>query len=202
MRKTGVCLALVFAVGANQQLVAQDAASASQNSSVVDGSSHKGAAKTSEHYYKLIFRVIAVGGDGSTSSSHVYSQVTSVEGQSSRPSEIRTGDKLPILTGSSGGDKSGVSTQFQYIDVGTEIDTNNVSDNDGSLQAFIIAKISSVGKPMAETSMPNEPVIRNCQWNSRVTVPIGKPTIIFSSDNPSDKGKTELELTAIPIPVH
>jgi hypothetical protein len=45
----------------------------------------------------------------------------------------------------------------------------------------------------------SEPVIRQSNWNSRVTVPIGKPTIIFSSDNVSDKGKTELELTATPI---
>jgi hypothetical protein len=42
-------------------------------------------------------------------------------------------------------------------------------------------------------------IIRQTSWDSNVTVPIGKPTIIFSADNSADKGKTELELTAVPI---
>ena len=43
------------------------------------------------------------------------------------------------------------------------------------------------------------PVIRQLSWQSDVVVPIGRPTVIFTSDNPSDTGKTELELTATEI---
>jgi hypothetical protein len=32
-----------------------------------------------------------------------------------------------------------------------------------------------------------------------VIVTMGKPTIVFTSDNPSDTGKTELELTATEV---
>lgn len=201
MRKAGTFLFLIFAMNGSHYLAAQDSATTDQN--VASASVHEGATKNDEHYYKLLFRVITNGGDGSSSSSRVYSQVISADhtGRNGQPSEIRTGDKVPIATYSSAGDdaKSPVNVQFQYIDVGTEIDTQNATDNDGAIQAFVTAKISSAAKVNTDNIMSNHPVIRQCTWNSKVTVQIGKPTIIFSSDNPSDKGKTELELTATPI---
>jgi hypothetical protein len=44
-----------------------------------------------------------------------------------------------------------------------------------------------------------KPIVRNIRWVSWVTIPINKPTIIFSSDNNANKGRTELELTAVPV---
>ncbi len=43
------------------------------------------------------------------------------------------------------------------------------------------------------------PVFRALSWQSDVIVTMGRPTIIFISDNVSDTGKTELELTATEI---
>ena len=151
-----------------------------------------------ERFYKLIFRAIETGGDGTATKGQSYSQI--VSDSRGKRNEIRTGDKLPVATGSASANSGPtVVTQFQYIDVGTEIDTLNVQEIDGSVHADVTVKLSSVGKPSGQGSVPNEPIIRQCQWDAVITVPINKPTIIFSSDNPSDKGKTELELTAIPI---
>ncbi len=200
MSKAGAFLFLILASSGCQLLAAQGSVVSSQN--VTAASTNEGATGTDERYYKLIFRVIATAGDGSSSSSRTYSQVISADhtGRNGRPSEIRTGDKIPVLTGSSTADN--VSTQFQYIDIGTEIDTANVTDNGGDLQALVTARVSSVAAAKAAEQNPalgHQPVIRECKWDAKVTVRIGKPTIIFSSDNPSDKGKTELELTATPI---
>ncbi len=198
MIKANALLGLSLIVGGCHVIAAQNSGLQGQNDASTAASPHQIAAKDGERYYKLVFRVIAVGDEGTASSSRAYSQVIVADhdGKNGRPSEIRTGDKVPVASGSL---TPGVSTQFQYIDVGTEIDTSGATDNDGALQAFITARLSSVGKPNVQNAALNQPVIRQCKWDSRVTVPIGKPTIIFSSDNPSDKGKTELELTATPI---
>jgi hypothetical protein len=143
------------------------------------------------HYYKLTFRVLQSSESGSTPTARVYSIVTCT-GEKWR-GLIKNGDKVPIVTGSNGKD-----TEYQYLEVGTDIDARSSSDDNNEFQADVTANISSVTRhdTIEESS---EPVIRQSNWNSRVTVPIGKPTIIFSSDNVSDKGKTELELTATPI---
>ncbi len=200
MRKAGTFLFLILVMNSSHYLAAQDSAATDQKGA--SASMHEGATKDDEHYYKLLFRVVTTGGDGSSSSSRTYSQLITADhtGRNGRPSEIRTGDKIPVVTGSSGADN--VNTQFQYLDIGTEIDILNATDNGGELQAFVTAKVSSVAtvKPADQNpALGHQPVIRECKWDSKVTVQIGKPTIIFSSDNPSDKGKTELELTATPI---
>jgi hypothetical protein len=51
----------------------------------------------------------------------------------------------------------------------------------------------------AETPDAPAPVIRQVKWNAPVIVPLGKPTVIFSSDDPSSKRQMQLELTARPI---
>lgn len=200
MGKALTVLLFIFATGSYQLLAAQDSAATDQKGA--GASAHEGATQNDEHYYKLLFRVVTTGGDGSSSTSRAYSQVISADhaGRNGRPSEIRTGDKIPVVTGSSGADN--VNTQFQYLDIGTEIDIANATDNGGELQAFVTAKVSSVAvAKLAEQdpALGHQPVIRECKWDSKVSVQIGKPTVIFSSDNPSDKGKTELELTATPI---
>jgi hypothetical protein len=60
---------------------------------------------------------------------------------------------------------------------------------------MVAAEVSSA----AETPDAPAPVIRQVKWNSPVIVPLGKPTVIFSSDDPSSKRQMQLELTARPI---
>jgi hypothetical protein len=58
--------------------------------------------------------------------------------------------------------------------------------------------LSSVAKS-APSLVPNVPIVRQTRWESSVVVTLDKPTILFISDNTSDTGKTELELTATEI---
>jgi hypothetical protein len=51
----------------------------------------------------------------------------------------------------------------------------------------------------APEGAPNVPILRQTRWESSVVVTLDKPTLIFISDNISDTGKTELELTATEI---
>lgn len=149
------------------------------------------APDTPQTHYKLTYRLLQIGEDGKIANSRTYVAITG-EGKDATPTKIRTGDKLPIPV------KSGSLTEYQYQDIGTDIDTFHPQINDRQLSLQVTAASSSVAKPVAD-GIPNVPVFRQTRWESTVVVTLDKPTIIFTSDNVSDTGKTELELTATEI---
>lgn len=147
-----------------------------------------------ECYFRLRFRVLDLSPEGKMVNSRSYEEVIVSGIESGHTSSIRTGDRVPVAIGG--------SSQFQYIDIGTDIDANKAAIVDQALRLHVTANISSMSSTVSpgDSGHPmHEPIIRQTKWDSNVTVPIGKATLIFSSDNSSDKGKTELELTATPI---
>jgi hypothetical protein len=155
-----------------------------------------------EPHVKLVYRALQIGADGKVVSSHSYSTIVVANTGHASPSKIRSNDKVPIATGSYGGDakSSLVNTQFQYVDVGTNIDTYGAKLSGTQLTVNLSVSLSEVAKNdfASEKTIP-DPIIRALSWESDVIVTVGRPTIIFTSDNPSDTGKTELELTATEI---
>lgn len=144
-------------------------------------------------HYKLTYRLLEVDVNGKITNSRAYFAIIGAGGDSA-PAKIRTGDKFPIVvgTGATG------ATDIQYQDVGTDIDTFHPRINDRELSLQVSAALSSVAKS-APSLVPNVPIVRQTRWESSVVVTLDKPTIIFISDNTSDTGKTELELTATEI---
>jgi len=98
---------------------------------------------------------------------------------------IRTGNKVPVQAGNPVG--------ITYIDVGVSIDCTVEQEIEGNLPLNVTVEISS------SATSSNPPMIRQTKWSSNVIVPIGKPTVVFSSDDVASKGQTQLELTATPI---
>jgi hypothetical protein len=64
----------------------------------------------------------------------------------------------------------------------------------GELSFHLSAEVSNV---LSDGSSPR-PIIRQNRWSSYVTVPIKKPTIVFSSDDNTTKHIMQLEVTATP----
>lgn len=141
-------------------------------------------------HYKLSYRLLQVAEDGKITNSRAYFAIIGAGGDSA-PAKIRTGDKFPIAVGAGG-------TDVQYQDVGTDIDTFHPRIHDRQLSLQVSAALSSVAKS-APSLVPNVPIMRQTRWESSVVVTLDKPTILFISDNTSDPGKTELELTATEI---
>jgi hypothetical protein len=102
---------------------------------------------------------------------------------------IRSGNKVPVQTGGSGPE----SGQFTYIEVGVNIDCRSAKEIDGSLALSVSAEISTA------VNAVKQPLIRQTKWSSNAIVPIGKPTVIFASDDVAGKGQMQLELTATPV---
>jgi hypothetical protein len=148
------------------------------------------APETPLSHYKLTYRLLEVGEDGKITNSRAYFAIIGAGGDSA-PAKIRTGDKLPIPVGANG-------TEVQYQDIGTDIDTFHPRIFDRQLSLQVSAALSSVAKS-APSLVRNVPIFRQTRWESSVVVTLDKPTIIFISDNTSDTGKTELELTATQI---
>lgn len=187
MKFASTLLALAFAFGATGW---------SQDSQATGNASYQ---KSPERYFKLTFRVLNISPEGKVAGTRSYNEIIATGPKSDHTSSIRTGDRVPVATGSySSGSGSLVNTQFQYVDIGTNIDAIRAEVLNQMLSLHVSADISGMATTVAMGNM-HEPVIRQTKWESNVTVPIGKPTLIFSSDDSSDKGKTELELTATPI---
>jgi hypothetical protein len=120
--------------------------------------------------------------DGKITNSRIYSIIVAATAGSQRLQSIRTGDRIPAAN--------------NYIDVGTNIDTNDIRLTDHTLSLRVDVESSSALKTDTASGLP---LIRRTTWGSQVIVPLSKPTVIFTADNVSDTGKTELELTATEI---
>jgi len=139
-------------------------------------------------YFRLDFAIQELDGGKVTNSRHYVMSIETLTDTSS----IRTGSKMPVATGTLGGQDS----QFTYVDVGVNIDCRKAAVVNGDLALNVSADVST-----AAPSPSMHPIIRQNRWSSNVIVPVGKPTVIFSSDDLTTKGQIQLELTATPIQV-
>ena len=142
------------------------------------------SASRQARYFHLDFVVKEIEGGKVTNARH-YTTITET---GDRTCTFRSGNKVPL--------QAGGSTGLTYVDVGVNIDCRAVREIDGNLAINLEAEVSN----LAVSSNP--PVIRQTKWSTDTLVPIGKPTVICSSDDAVSKAQMQLELTATPIPAH
>jgi hypothetical protein len=166
-----ICLVLALTAGSSRLFAQQDAGKSSNQAT---------------QFYRLLFTVQEVDSSGKITNNRVYS--TSIA-DDHNPEQIRTGTRVPIKTNDKG--------EIQYLDIGVNIDCKNAHEMDGKLALGVTAEISSLAM---ETGNSNAtPVVRENHWQASVLVPLGKPSVIFSSDDLQGKGKVQMELTATRI---
>ena len=164
------------------------------------------AAKAPEppaHFYHLEFVLQETGTDGKPTNSRTYSTIVGTE-RHQQFSAIRTGSRVPIITGALHGPKGEAAEakleyQYQYIDVGVNIDTQNVREVGRQLAIDLKAEITSLAAPSSTPGLVNDPVIHQNTWQASVLIPIGKPTVVFSSDALDNKGGMHFVVTATPL---
>jgi hypothetical protein len=186
MRKiTLVCGILILAVFVQHRAFAQDTAKTQD------------IAKPPEppaHYYRLEFVVQELGADGKPLNSRSYTATAST-GRVQGIVSVRTGSRIPVVTGSSSGSEN---KQVQYLDVGVNIDARDVHEVGNMIAVQLNAEISSLATPTG-ISEPSTPVIRQTRWQAPVLIPIRKATAVFTSDDLDSKGSTQLVVTATPL---
>jgi hypothetical protein len=139
-----------------------------------------------QKFYRLDFVVKELEA-GKTVNSRSYFMTVAVGPK--QKSEIRTGSRVPFQ--SSPGN-------WQQLNVGTNFDCGEMQETPLGLSIYVFAQVESVlEEPSAGQS--EHPIIRENSWRSTVALPLKKPTVIFSSDDPASKRQMQVELTATPI---
>jgi hypothetical protein len=144
-------------------------------------------------YFKLDF-VVKELDEARTVSARSYSAMVAT-GRPSRGCSIRMGNRVPVQMEMRPNNEK---FQYQYYDVGVNIDCNTATEMGTQLSLVVSAEISSLPAGR-EPNSPLPPVVRQNKWTGNVVVPIGKATTLFSSDDLDSKRKMQLELTVNPV---
>ncbi len=139
-----------------------------------------------QKFYHLDFVVKEVDG-GKVINSRSYSTMIST-GTQNFLGEIRTGNKVPYHS-----DKGS-----EYLDVGVSIDCQSARELENQLELHVSTEVSNLAPGQTASSGPL-PLLRQNRWRSDVLIPLRKPTVIFSSDDPTSTHKMQVEVTATPI---
>ncbi|MBB6145379.1 hypothetical protein HNQ77_003337 [Silvibacterium bohemicum] len=139
------------------------------------------------HPYRIEFVVRELSEDGKVVNSRRYQAAI---GDMYDHASIRTGSRVPVRANDKG--------DLNYIDIGINLDCNSAHEVPGGLHVGISAELTSPAPPSAAADS-SIPVIRQNRWTASTVLVIGKPTLIFSSDNLESKGRIEVEVTATPV---
>ena len=153
-------------------------------------SPEKPAAPKSLNAYRVDFLLTELE-DGKKNNSRTYSLMA----REGILNKLRAGVRVPIAT------NMGSIPQFQYLDVGMNIDCR-VEEREGSLVLNAVADSSSFslpGEPKAPGSVAEQPVIRQMRSEINTVISLGKTTLISSMDDPSSKRRFQLEVTATKV---
>jgi hypothetical protein len=106
------------------------------------------------------------------------------------PRTIKIGSRLP-LGGTPG------NPNIQYFDVGTNL-TFRVRTLEGRLLLSLTAEVSNVAAPELGSSSKTAdyPIVRQFRTDQEAAIPLGKPTLLDSVDDPSSNHKFQIEVTA------
>lgn len=191
MRKsTLICCVSLFTMAFGCAALAQDSPSAPVPAKIPDAPAH---------FYHLDFVVQETGADGKSVNTRSYTATVSTDPRDQGTS-IRTNSRIPIATNSSQKGGTGeelVSTQWQYQNVGVNIDARNAREIGRQLSMVLVADISSIAA--SNDAGLHQPVIRQNKWQAGVLIPIGKATIVFTSDALDSKGGMQVVVTASPL---
>jgi hypothetical protein len=150
------------------------------------------ASAPAPRYYHLRVAIEELNAAGQVTNTRTYREIvsTAVGKDQVWNQRIKTGSRIPVVTGAAGG-----NTQFQYIDLGVNLDVLNVKEQPAGLSFELKVEVSSIAR-QTQVAGTGEPVIRQNTWDSAVIVSLAKPTVVFSSDDLDSTGKMQVEVTA------
>ena len=115
--------------------------------------------------------------------------------QEDHKGQFRVGSRVPVVTGSFSPPNATVNTQFQYMDVGVNIDCR-LSGDENNLALDGTAEVSSVAGTGGTPGTAAEPVVRQSKTSFTASIPAGKPTLLASVDEVDAPRKMEIVVTA------
>jgi hypothetical protein len=123
----------------------------------------------------------------------INSRQYSMDLDTNESNEIKIGTRIPVAT------KEGESREFQYVDVGTSI-WARIGENRDQNQLTVRAESSNLATESSSGDRRDlGPVIRQLKMDGTVLLPVSKPVILSSADDPNSRRQFQLEVTATKI---
>ena len=175
----------------------------SATSRAQDGEKPKEEAKPAEsrpaepiHFYRLTLVVQEVDANSKPFNSRSFATTISTDRDSA--GSIRTSTKVPYASSTQiiGGKE--VATSINQLSTGIDFDIRNVQETGHQVSFFISADISSPAP--SQDPLTRQSALHNNQWKAPVIIPLGKPTVILSSDALDSKGALQVVAIVTPIP--
>lgn len=139
--------------------------------------------------YRLTYTITETEGGNRINVQH--SSITVVSGEKTG---LKQGSKVPVVTGYTEGNSQKTSTEYQYVDVGLNIEA---SLDAGSDALRLRTKIEQTGISEEKTT-PGiiDPAIRQSTLETIANVTVGKPIALGSLDVPGSTHHKEIEVLA------
>lgn len=140
--------------------------------------------------YRLDFSFSEIEEDKKINTRHYSMNLTS-----DNSNEIKIGTRVPVTTFVNNKD-SGAGTQFQYIDVGTNIWAQlKPIPNSDEQELVVRSEISNLDLSPQSGKSLDAPVIRQIKISGSTLLTEGKPLLVGSMDDPTSKRQFQLEVT-------
>jgi hypothetical protein len=147
------------------------------------------------HAYRIDFAISELEDDKKINTRHYSMNLNGGDQQ-----QIKIGSRVPVVTSSylpRNGENEPENTQFQYVDVGTNIQCR-LDERGDAIGLSVHSDFSNVSSPGEQnTSKPilRQPVIRQIAINGSTLAVPGKSVVIGSVDDPNSKREFQLEAT-------
>ena len=126
------------------------------------------------------------------------SQHISLIAASGERSDIKQGNRVPIVTGSTTSDTSQTNSQVQYLDVGLNLYAN-IDGTADSLKLHTKIELSSIADDKSGIGT-QDPIVHQTVLEGTSKLTPGKPLVLGSIDIPGTTRHEEVEVTVEPIP--
>lgn len=130
--------------------------------------------------------------NGKKINSRAYGTLVNVGERSS----IRLGSRVPIATTQSPTD---VIKQFQYLDIGANIDCRVIRETDSGVALYTTVEMSSIAPEQPGENRTGAPIVRQTKMQLNNIVPLDKRTLIGSADQIDGTGRFDMEVTATKV---
>ena len=147
------------------------------------------AAETAPKTYRLTYTITHLDGAKQLGVQHFALTVNS----DNRNARIRLGSRVPIATGkTANGATAPGEVQFQYVDVGLNIDARIREFPTGILVFSKVEQSSLADEPSGVGS--SDPVIREGTLENSALLTLGKPVMLGSLDTPGTSMHVDIEV--------
>jgi hypothetical protein len=151
------------------------------------GSADAQAAKDEIQPFRLDFSFNEIEDGKKVNTRHYSTDLTEESGNQ----VVKIGTRVPVAVSGPSGDYKNV--QYQYIDVGTTINSG-LRKVGGDLRLHVDSEISNLDT----TDEPSKiaPIVRQIKIEGTTLLVLGKPILIGTADDPNSKRQFQLEVTA------